>query len=258
MQRLCETIAILKGVKSRTYAAITEHDKHCQKPQLFNGMTKTYEPLNDEDPDRPDGDTALIQQRTDDIIAEMCSLLTNYFDITATQETGNTIALADIVLEDGTVLVKSVPATVLLFLEKQMNDLHTALSRMPVLPPEFQWKFDPARNCWVSETVQKVRTKKQPKVVMTTTTTTTAKDGSVTEQQTGQVVQEDLPVGYWNTTYFSAALQPAWRKELLRRISTLSQAIKQARERANGVQVEKKQIGAALLDWVFAAPDATE
>lgn len=250
MPKLCETIAILKGVKSRSYALITDHDKLCQKPALFNGMSKTYEPLNEDDPDRPDGETALVQQRVDDIASDMSSLLIELFDCTAMQEYGNTEARADLVVDD-VVLLSDVPATFLLFLEKQLNDLHTAVNRMPTLQPEYEWKWDEGRSCFVSDTVRKVRTKKTPRVVMTTTTKTTAKDGSVMEQQQGQVVQEDLPVGYWSTTYFSNAWPIAERKRLAARVLKLQRAVKQARERANGTVVESVKVGGKLLDWIF-------
>lgn len=251
MPKLCETIAILKGVKSRVYGYQTQQDKLCQKPQLFNGLTKTYEPLNEEDQDRPDGETALVQQRTDDMVAEISRQLAELFDRTATLEFGNTQAKADVEV-DGAVLLNDAPATYLLFLEKQLTDLHTALNRMPVLSPEFTWQADENRNCWVSETVKKVRTKKMPKVVMTATSKTTAKDGSTTEQQTGQVVTEDLPVGYWNTTYFSTALPATRRKELCDRVLKLQDAVKQARERANSATVVDQKLAKPLLDWVFA------
>ena len=250
MPKLCEAIAILKGVKSRSYALITEHDKLCQKPALFNGMTKTYEPLNEDDPDRPDGDTALVQQRVDDIVVDMKKLLGEFLDLTAMQEYGNTEANADLTVDD-VVLLKGVPATYLLFLEKQLTDLHTAINRMPVLSPEYQWAWDEGRSCYVSETVRKVRTKKTPRVVMTATTKTTGKDGAVTEQEQGQILQEDLPVGYWHTTYFSTALPVAERKRLAARVTRLQQAVKQARERANGTVIERVSVGATLLDWVF-------
>jgi hypothetical protein len=250
MPKLCEIVAVLKGVKSRAYGLITEHDKLCQKPALFNGMVKQYEPINEDDTDRPDGETVLVQNSTDDVISDMRRLLAEYIDITMTQEAGNTKAFADIEV-DGDVLAKDVPATVLLFLEKQLTDLQTAVSRLPVLSPEYNWSRDEARGCWTSDTVKKVRTKKTPRVIMTTTSKTTGKDGSVTEEQTGQVVSEDLPVGYWHTTYFSKALLPERRRDLSDRIVKLQRAVKQARERANSTVVEHQKLGVALLGWVF-------
>lgn len=250
--KLCEAIAVLKGIKSQTYALLTDQDKMCQKEALFKGLTKSYEPLDESDPDRLDGETVLVQQSADEIIASMTEALARYFDACAAVETGNTKATADIVVE-GETLLAGVPVTYLLFLEKQLNDLHTAVSRLPVLSPQFAWRRDAGRNCFVSDEVKKVRPKKTPRVVMTTTSKTTAKDGSVTEQEQGQIVHEDLPVGYWSTTHFSSALEPGRHKQMLTRINRLRDAVKQARERANSAAIERPQFGQPLLDWVFGA-----
>lgn len=249
--KLCEAIAVLKGNKSQTYSALTEQDKLCQKKTLFEGLTKTYEPLDADDPDRLDGETVLVQQQAEDILVSIASALADYFDATAAVEVGNTKAKADIHLPDGEVLLPDVPVTYLLFLEKQLNDLHTAVERMPVLPPETSWHKDAGRSCFVSDEVKKVRTKKTPRVVMTATARTTNKDGSVTEQQQGQVIQEDLPVGYWYTTYFSSALEPARRKLVLTRINQLRDEVKRARERANSGTIEKPSFGNPLMSWIF-------
>ena len=250
--KLCEAIAVLKGIKSQTYALLTEQDKLCQKETLFKVLTKSYAPLDENDPDRPDGETVLVQQSAWEIVSSMTDALTRYFDACAAVEAGNTQATADIVV-DGETLLAGVPVTYLLFLEKQLNDLHTAVGRMPVLSPEFAWRHDAGRNCFVSDEVKKVRTKKTPRVVMTATSKTTAKDGSVTEQQQGQVLQEDLPVGYWSTTHFSSALEPGCCKEMLGRINKLRDAVKQARERANSAAIEQPKFGKPLLDWVFGS-----
>ncbi len=252
MPKLCETIAVLKGVKSRVYAALTRQDKLCQKPGLFNGLSKVYEPLNEDDPDRPDGETTLVQQRTDEMISEMMQHLAELFDKTATLEQGNRQASSDIVVE-GAALVADVPATYLLFLEKQLNDLYTAVARMPVLSPEHTWAWDGSRNCWVSEVVKKVRTKKTPRVVFTATVKKTERDGSVTEQQQGQVIQEDLPVGYWHTNHFSSALPEEKRQRYCARIMELQDAVKTARERANSTVVDNQKVGMTLLGWVFSS-----
>jgi hypothetical protein len=45
MALLNQIIAIEKGVKSRAYAALSEFNKAIQKPDLFNGGVRSYEPL---------------------------------------------------------------------------------------------------------------------------------------------------------------------------------------------------------------------
>lgn len=254
MAKLCETIAVLKGVKSRVYSAITKQDKLCQKPDLFNGLSKTYEPLKEDDPDRQDGQTKLVQQRADEMISTMMLQLTELFDRTAALEYGNCEAKADVVVKENgeaITLIEGVPATYLLFLEKQLNDLYTAVARMPVLSPEHMWSWDGGKNCWTTQAVKTVRTKKTPRVIFSATAKTTAKDGSVTEQQQGQVVNEDLPAGYWHTTHFSSALPEEKRQRFCARVMELQDAVKTARERANSTHVHDQIVGQTLLGWVF-------
>jgi len=43
--------------------------------------------------------------------------------------------------------VGHVPATYLLFLEKQLTDLHTLVSKLPVLDASETWVFDQAADC---------------------------------------------------------------------------------------------------------------
>jgi hypothetical protein len=55
----------------------------------------------------------------------------------------NQAAKADIVLEDGTVLLKDVPATVLLELEKRVKEMMDLIQAIPTLDPAYDWSFTP-------------------------------------------------------------------------------------------------------------------
>ena len=64
------------------------------------------------------------------------------FDITATKDWANCTARANVVL-DGKPLLEDVPATYVLFLEKQLSDLHTFVGKMSELDPGSDWSVDP-------------------------------------------------------------------------------------------------------------------
>jgi hypothetical protein len=51
----------------------------------------------------------------------------------------------------------------------------------------------------------------------------------------------------------STALSATRRKQLLDRIDALAEAIKHAREEANEAEAPQKELGSALLDYVFQA-----
>ena len=53
MAKLNQIIAIEKGVKARVYGELTELHKAVQKPELFNGFSKTYQKKDDDGEDLP-------------------------------------------------------------------------------------------------------------------------------------------------------------------------------------------------------------
>ena len=62
---------------------------------------------------------------------------------------------------------------------------------------------------------------------------------------------EDIVVGYWKTVKFSGALPASRVKELLDRVEKLQQAVKFAREEANGIEVQDKRVGETLFSYLF-------
>ena len=62
---------------------------------------------------------------------------------------------------------------------------------------------------------------------------------------------EDVVVGYWTTLKFSGAVPAKERNEMLDRVKKLQEAVKCAREEANGMEVESKKIGGAVLQYIF-------
>jgi hypothetical protein len=62
---------------------------------------------------------------------------------------------------------------------------------------------------------------------------------------------EDVWVGTWTTTKFSGAIPAAVRNAMLDRLRKLLDAVKSAREEANGLEVKPQKIGATMLGWIF-------
>ena len=240
--KLSQIVAIEKQVKSRAYGVVTAHDKLCQKPALFNGLTKQYQPLDEDDRDLLEGETVRVQQNVNELLSESIQAWTELFDTTATKEWGNTHASANVVV-DGKVLVEKAPVPFLLFLEKQLTDIHTAISRLPVLSPEIDWQEDKGTGMWVSER-KTHRQKKVPKVIELSPAT------DKHPAQT-QLVQEDVVVGHWHGRLFSSAIPAVRRKQLLERVDRIRKAVKQAREAANSTEVGQQQVGARVLGWLF-------
>jgi hypothetical protein len=163
--------------------------------------------------------------------------------VTATKDWTNCKARADVVI-DGQTLLTQVPATYLLFLEKQLVDLHTFVRKLPVLDASEAWSFDPSADCWATEPVQTARTKKIPRNHV---------KAEATEKHPAQVevYYEDVIVGYWRTVKFSGALPAQRINELLTRVEKLQEAVKYAREEANNIEADEQKVGERVLGYLF-------
>ncbi len=118
--KLNQVLAVEKGIKQRAYGVLTEANKQVQKTASFNGFSKVYQP-NDGDAETLPPETARVQNTTADMLGEVQKALVELFDITLTKDVANLSSVADITLDNGTVIAPKVPATNLLFLEKQLT-----------------------------------------------------------------------------------------------------------------------------------------
>jgi hypothetical protein len=243
MARLNQIIAVEKGIKARSQKELTEAHHALQKPALLAGIARNYRPKDEEGEQLPPEATR-VQAKTEEIIRRTVDILVELFDVTATKDYTNCKARADVVV-DGKVLLPSVPVTYLLFLEKQLVDLHTFVKKLPVLDASETWVFDASADCWATEPVQTVKTKKVPRNHV---------KAEATDKHPAQVevYHEDVVVGFWKTVKFSGALPQKRVNELADRVEKLQQAVKFAREEANNQAADEQKVGRALLGYLFA------
>lgn len=240
--KLNQMIAVQKGVKSSALADLTTAHHSLQKPALLAGLSRTYQPKT-EDGDQMPPEQTLVQIRVPDILELTGKILTRLFDVTATIDWANCTARADVVV-DGRTIVRQAPVSYLLFLEKQLVDLHTFVKGLPVLDPAEEWTWDDNRSCYATRPTQTLRTKKTPQKF---------EKAPATDKHPAQVevYYEDIPVGTWTQVKFSGALPATRKRELLERVEKLQRSVKMAREEANGTEVTDQQVGAAFFDYLF-------
>jgi hypothetical protein len=244
MAKLNQIIAVEKGIKSKSLQELTEAHHALQKPALLSGITRTYRPRDEEGEQLP-SEATKVQIKTEEILRKTSDVLVKLFDVVASKDWANTRARADVVV-DGQVLLPQVPVTYLIFLEKQLVDLHTFLRKLPVLDASENWVFDASADCWATEPIQTTRTKKIPRNHV---------KSEATEKHPAQVdvYYEDVIVGYWKTVKFSGALPASRINQLLERVEKLQQSVKFAREEANTTEVEEKRVGHKVLGYLFGA-----
>lgn len=240
--KLNQLIAVEKGARSQANADVTAAYQRVGKPELLAGITRSYRPLDDDGETLPP-ESKRVQVRAREIIDDVRATLTRLLDVTATKDTTNCSAKADLVV-DGETLASDVPVTYLLFLEKQLAELKTFIAKLPRLDPAETWSFDEVTDCWATEPAQTVRTKKVPRNHVL---------AEATDKHPAQVqvYHEDVVVGRWTTTKFSGALPAKEIGEMQARLGKLADAVKYAREAANVTPVTDVKPGKAILGYLF-------
>jgi hypothetical protein len=241
-KKLNQILAVEKGVKVRTYSALTEMHKAAQVAALFNGHSKTYEPVDDNGPKQAP-QSQKVQKSAEEMFAEAQRSLVDLFDITATKDWGNQTAKADLVV-DGKVLLAGVPAPYLLFLDKQLSDLRTLIGSTVELDGAVDWAKDPSTGLFRSPQVQTQTTAKVQKALVLHPPT------DKHPAQT-QLITEDQVIGHWFTVKQSGALPTPRKKELLGRVQKLLDAVKVSLEDANMTRVDDQKTGDAVLGYIF-------
>lgn len=243
MPKLNQVLAVIKGVKARVYGDLTELHKAIQKPALFNGFNKEFTPL-DEGGEKLPPEKQRVQFVATEVLRTAERLMTELMDVEARRDWTNCVAKGSIMLGDK-IIVADVPASYLLFLEKQLSDLHAIVKELPVLDEADDWEKDENNNWYRTKVIQTHRTKKvqKPLVLYPATDKHPAQT---------QLTTEDVISGYWNLTKQSGAIPRRMGLDLLDRVEKMSQAIKEARESANMEElVSSPKVGAAIFSYIL-------
>lgn len=243
MAKLNQIIAVEKGIKSASYAAVSDAHKLIQKPELFNGMRRVYQPLDDQGERLPE-EGKRVQYLVPDTLKLVEQRLSELMNIVARKDWANCAAFADITVDDN-IIAHDVPVTYLLFLEKQLIDMQTFIAALPVLDDGESWTFDPNSGMYRSAEVKTHRTQKiaEPIVLYPATPEHPAQT---------QLITKDVLAGHWSQTKFSGAMPKPEKNGMLARVAKLLQAVKMAREAANGRDEtgEQPDMAKLLFDYV--------
>lgn len=243
MAKLNQIIAIEKGIKAKSYSEVTVLHKAIQKPDLFNGFNKTYQPKDDNPDEQLPAEKKRVQYNTDEVLRAVERATTELISVTARKDYTNCVAKADVVVGEKTIF-KDAPVSFLLFLEKQMNDMRTFASELPILDEGENWAKDVNSGLYKAEPTSTHRTKKVSKPIVMY---------PATPEHPAQTVMatEDIIAGFWTQVKQSGAMPKPEKEALVARIDVLQNAIKQAREAANMTdEVPTGQVGTALFDYL--------
>jgi hypothetical protein len=189
-----------------------------------------------------------LQSKVPDELRWIADIWTKAIDVSFQVAHANTLAVADVVMEDGTKLLSNVPATGLLELEKRAAEMHELILSVPTLDPAKGFKPDADRGAGVykAREVTKTRTKK-------TATPIVLYPATPEHPAQTQLISEDIPIGKLIEQEWSGLITPAEKGKLLERAEELARAVKKARQRANDTELTGTlpTAGAAIFGFVF-------
>lgn len=206
------------------------------------GKIRTYQPLEEGGQTFADEITELATKVGDELAGWEVAF-SAWLDAATQKEVTNQGTSANVVV-DGTTLFESMPATALLNLESKLAEIRQIFNAIPTNDPTEHWEWDEQQDCWVSRERISYRTHKAMRSHVAY---------HATEQHPAQVetYTEDIRAGVWTSILQSGMLSPVEKQARLKRIDTLIRAVKQARQRANDIDVVNVQLGQKLFDYIW-------
>jgi len=210
-----------------------------EKQVWFHSNEEGKEPVQESPPAKIE--TTILSE-----LAWVTEFMTKAMDADLQIDVANTQAKADVVLEDGATLATNVPATALLALEKRIGEFIDLLKTIPTLDPARGFVPDTAHGAGIYQagTIIKNRTKKTKETIVLY---------PATKEFPAQVqlIDADVSVGKIHEMEWSSLLTPAEKSDLLARAEEVGRAVRQARSRANNIDVDtSNRIGRVLLDYI--------
>lgn len=239
---LSQVLAIEKSTKAKVTRETTDLHRLSNNQDSFSGFIRQYNPVVDDDFKYPDENKNILNN-VSNILEDLNSLYSELFNIVAIKDWTNCKAKADIIVNNE-VLVKDVPATYLLFLEKELIKIKTIISDLPELDSNYSWNLDENTQTYKTKGIQTVKTKKVKKPLVLY---------HATEKHAAQtdIITEDENIGTWETVKTSGAIPIVKKKKILSKIQTLIEAVKIAREQANTIKIEETSTIEKILKYIF-------
>lgn len=240
--KLKALLGILQGVKSTAKSRIDTTYKDMQKRQLFDGLARTYTPLNDDGEQLPD-EGVQVQQRAEDMLDSTVAPWSRLLDVSASIDATNALAKAPLRV-NGQEITPALPIATLLYLEKQLTDLRTMVAVVPTLDPAKPWVWSDSQDSYVSGPTATNKSKKVYRNHL-------VHEGNQHHAPQVHVFQEDIVVGTWSKMDYSAAVEATRKRAMLKRVDELLEATRVAREEANDQEVIDIRYAGPLFEYIL-------
>ncbi len=250
MSKLHELLAVENELRSQAESCRTDLKATFEKKgHHFSKKVATFKSNTEGVADKVESQLNL-QTTVRKELAWIGEKLAKAIDVGHQIDTANTQARADVILEDGSVLLKAVPTTSLLRLEHRATELRDLIHSIPTLDPAKGFAPDPSEgeNVYRARDDERPRTEKKFEFVVMV---------PPTDKHPAQVkeLMNDRPVGVVISQEWSSLLTVADKGDMLDRVEEILRAIKKARARANelDIDVRENKIGESVLKFVFGS-----
>lgn len=247
--KLHELLAVEKNYNDQAGKTRSELMKTFQdKKHLFGMKVQTYQ---DHEPGKEpvtEAQSDIQSTVTDELSKWFAPIFAKALDAGNAVDVANAHAKADVIVEDGTVVLTDVPTTSLLRIEHRLQELHELLVHIPTLDSAKGFKLDPdkGKGIFKAREVRRAKTKKifRPMIMV-----------PATPQHPAQVKElyEDEPVGEFLDQEWSSLITSAVKADLLDNCDKLMRAIKKARARANSHEIDTSttSIGEKIFSYLL-------
>lgn len=248
MSKLHEVLAVESSLALVAVKLFKESIRTLSKDNLFTGEVKSHTMFGDENQHlvQATQSRAVTSTVMENLKYTFNEGFAPYWDAVAQKDDANQRAKADIII-DGIVIAKDVAGTTLLGLEAKLSSLLEMFNAIPTLPPGIVWEVDSTqkegiyRNPILEERMQSVKVPDH-KVLY-----------EATQHHPAQIEKYESTqnIGKFTLASFSGMVPPIEKANLIKRLQSLISATKQARQRANCVEINDVHIGKSLTDYLL-------
>jgi hypothetical protein len=242
MPKLHELLAVEGDLKSRAQQAKNAITKlFVDGSGRFVGRVITYQVDEGEDPRPPE--ITELGTTVDEEIGSLEGVYGAWLDVAIQKEVTNQGTAANIVIDGQEILNQTLPAPALLNLEAKLTELRMIYAAIPILDPSERWEWNEDRGQFISADRVTNITKKVPQKLTL---------AEATEHHPAQVqaYHEDVKIGTRTTTLYSGMISPRQKTVILDRLDKLIRAVKEARQRANDIEINDVKVSAAIFDYL--------
>lgn len=240
--KLSALLGLLQGAKAKLKGPRDSAYKDFQRSALFTGFFRTYRPVDEENGERYPDEGEIVQLNVEEILAGLTAEWARVLDLQASVDRTNQVAAGQLTIGTG---IWDLPATTLVWLDKQLVDLHTLIGKAPEVNPTKTWELDPASGDLRTPVRVSNKSKKIPKALV-------MHPGNDRHPAQVQAYQEDVTIGHWDSVDISGATTPTRKRQILDRIDLLRDQVKIALAEANSTEVIDIRFGGVLLNHILA------